>query len=74
MKKKVMFLNPTLSLSELYNDLGDSGSELPPLGISILAAITREKGYDTSILDSIALRLNKQETVKRGFLMKVLII
>jgi anaerobic magnesium-protoporphyrin IX monomethyl ester cyclase len=65
MTKKIMFLNPTLSLTELYNDLGESGSELPPLGISILAAITRQNKYDTSILDSIALRLNKQETVRR---------
>ncbi|MFH1331687.1 MAG: radical SAM protein [archaeon] len=65
MKKKVMFLNPTLTLKDLYNALGESGSELPPLGISILAAITREKGYDTSILDAIALKLNRQETVKR---------
>lgn len=63
--KKIMFLNPTLSLTDLYNELGDSGSELPPLGISILAAITRELKYDTSILDSIALKLNKEQTVKR---------
>lgn len=63
--KKILFLNPTLSLEDLYNELGESGSELPPLGISILAAITRDLNYDTSILDSIALRLNKEQTVKR---------
>lgn len=63
--KKIIFLNPTLSLGDLYNDLGESGSELPPLGISILAAITRNLGYDTSILDALALRLSKEQTVKR---------
>jgi radical SAM superfamily enzyme YgiQ (UPF0313 family) len=63
--KKILFLNPTLSLEDLYNDLSESGSELPPLGISILAAITRDLKYDTKILDSIALRLNREQTVKR---------
>ncbi len=63
--KKIIFLNPTLSLTDLYNELGESGSELPPLGISILAAITREKGYETKIFDSLALKLNKEQTVKR---------
>lgn len=63
--KKIIFLNPSLSMKDLYEDLGESGSELPPLGIAILAAITRNMGYETKIIDSIALKLNTKQTVKK---------
>lgn len=62
---KILFLNPPHSLSDLYNELGEAGSELPPLGVAILAAVTRQEGYETKILDALALRLSMSETVKR---------
>jgi len=63
--KKIMFLNPPFSAKQLYGDLSEGGSELPPLGIALLAAITRKNGYETSILDAAALKLNYDKTVER---------
>lgn len=63
--KKIMFLNPPFSARELYGDLSEGGSELPPLGIALLAAITRKNGYQTSILDAAALKLNYDSAFKR---------
>lgn len=63
--KKIMFLNPPFSARQLYGDLSEGGSELPPLGIALLAAVTREQGYQTSILDAAALKLSPDETVAK---------
>src|SRR3989344_9098965 len=60
---KILFLNPPLPLEELYGKLAEGGSELPPLGIAILAAVTRDNGYKTKILDAAALKLNYEQTV-----------
>ncbi len=65
MKSKIMFLNPPFSAEELYGDLSEGGSELPPLGIALLAAITRENGYLTTILDAAALRLSHDSTLEK---------
>lgn len=61
---KILFLKPPLSLKELYNDLSEGGSELPPIGLCNLAAVTRKEGYKTKILDALALKLNIKQTVK----------
>ena len=60
---KILFLNPPLSLEELYGNLAEGGSELPPLGLAILSAVTRNSGYETKILDATALKLNYKQTV-----------
>ncbi len=64
MKNKILFLNPPLSAKELYKNLEGAGSELPPTGIAILAAITRNCGYQTKILDALALKLSINQTVE----------
>lgn len=61
---KILFLKPPLSMKELYNNLSEGGSELPPIGLCNLAAITRKEGYETKILDALALKLNIKQTVK----------
>ncbi|HII14826.1 MAG TPA: radical SAM protein [Nanoarchaeota archaeon] len=61
--KKITFLNPPLSLEGLYNELGASGSELPPLGLAIMAATTRQAGYETKVIDAIALKMGVRDTV-----------
>lgn len=61
---KIVFLNPPQNLSGLYNELGDAGSELPPLGLAILAAVTRDKGYETRVIDALALKMTKEHTIK----------
>ncbi|MBU2640073.1 MAG: B12-binding domain-containing radical SAM protein [Nanoarchaeota archaeon] len=64
MKSKILFLNPPLSLRDLYKNLEGGGSELPPLGVAILAAITRNNDYETKILDAMTFKLDINETVK----------
>lgn len=60
--KKILFVNPPLSLEERYGDMAESGTTTPPLGLCLLAGITRDKGYETSILDAEVLRLSFKET------------
>lgn len=60
---KILFLNPPQNLSELYNELGDAGSELPPLGLAILAAVTRDAEYNTKIIDALALKMTIEKTI-----------
>ena len=50
---------------DLYKELAGAGNELPPLGISILAAITRDHGYETIILDAMALKLSIDQAVEK---------
>ena len=59
----ILFVNPPLSARDLYKNLEGAGSELPSLGIAILAAVTRNNGYETRILDALALKLTIDQTV-----------
>lgn len=59
----IVLINPPLSLEERYGHLSPGGSLMPPLGLCNLAAVTREKGYKTEIVDSVALCLDFEETV-----------
>ncbi len=63
--KKILFLNPPLSLEDLYEDLAEGGSELPPLNIAVLAAVARDHCYQTTIVDSLAERLDYDKTLER---------
>lgn len=61
----LVLVNPPLSLKDLYQNLSEGGSELPPLGICTLAAVAREAGYSVAILDAMALRLDARQTHER---------
>ena len=63
--KKILFVNPPLSLKERYGEMAESGTTTPPLGLCNLAAVTRKAGYKTKILDAEALRLTFKETLER---------
>tara|TARA_Y100000310_G_C20684797_1_gene818254 strand:+ start:1882 stop:3285 length:1404 start_codon:yes stop_codon:yes gene_type:complete len=52
-------------MKEMYKDLEGGGSQLPPLGIALLAAVIRKEGYDVKILDCIALNMNGEQTIKK---------
>lgn len=65
MIRKILFLNPPFLAKQLYGDLAEGGSELPPLGMALLAAITRENGYESFIIDAAALKLTYQQTVEQ---------
>jgi len=51
---KIIFAVPPIRMDEIWGELASEGSVLPPLGISILAAVTRSNGYDTKIMDFLA--------------------
>lgn len=61
---KIIFVNPPLSHKELYHTLAGGGSELPPLGLCNLAAVTRENGFETEILDAQALKMDYENTAR----------
>jgi len=59
----IIFINPPLTLEERYGKLSAGGSLLAPLGLATLAAITRDKGYKTEIIDAAALNFSHEDTV-----------
>ncbi|MDQ7772369.1 MAG: radical SAM protein [Elusimicrobiales bacterium] len=61
--KKIIFVNPPLSIEDRYGVKSQSGGQTPPLGLLCLATMTRARGFDTSILDAAALGLGYPETV-----------
>lgn len=61
----IVFTLPPSGLKDWYQDLAGAGSELPSYGLCYLAAITRENGYSTLLLDPLALKLTLEETVQR---------
>jgi radical SAM superfamily enzyme YgiQ (UPF0313 family) len=62
---KILFLNPPLTIQERYGSLASAGAMEPPHGLTYLASVLREAGWDTQILDAEALRLSDKETVER---------
>ncbi len=62
-RKKIIFVNPPLSIEDRYGVKHQSGGQTPPLGLLCLATMAREKGFDASILDAAALQLGYRETV-----------
>ncbi|MBF0331172.1 MAG: cobalamin-dependent protein [Candidatus Omnitrophica bacterium] len=55
--KKISFLNPPLSPDQRYGILSAAGASEPPLGLAYLAALTRQAGLNTGIIDAQALGL-----------------
>jgi radical SAM superfamily enzyme YgiQ (UPF0313 family) len=60
---KILFLNPPLSAVERYGGLAAAGAMEPPHGLTYLASVMREAGWDARILDAEALRLNAENTL-----------
>ncbi len=61
----IIFVNPPLTTHDRYGVKFQSGGETPPLGIVSLAAVTRDMGLKTEILDSAALKLTIEETAQQ---------
>lgn len=59
----ILFIFPPASIAERYGkgSMGDAGGDLPPLGITTLAAYLREKGFGVGLLDCCALGLSSDE-------------
>lgn len=65
--EKICLVNPPLTLKDLYKNLAEGGSELPPLGLAGLAAVLSAKGYTVKIIDAIALKWDTGKVVKDIF-------
>lgn len=62
---KIVFIEPPVSLKEIYGGLAKVGAVSPPLNLLLLAAIVRDKGYDPSIIDCPALGLSYNDVIVR---------
>ena len=65
--EKICLINPPLTLKDLYKNLAEGGSELPPLGIAQLAAVLRREGYTVKIIDAMAMRWDIAKCLKAIF-------
>ncbi len=61
---KIIFTRPLLTPEEMYGELSDAGAAEPSLGLCYLAAVTKENGYETEILDTVALELKNEKLSK----------
>lgn len=62
--KRIVFVNPPQQIEEIYGDLAQVRSVLPTLGICHLAAVTRQMGYETFIVDSVPFAWGIKKTVE----------
>ncbi len=63
--KKIVFVNPPLSMYERYRYLSLSGSTFPNLGILQLAAIARQNGFKTAVIDAPSQNLDEEACFRR---------
>jgi anaerobic magnesium-protoporphyrin IX monomethyl ester cyclase len=63
-KNKIIFVNPPVSVSA-YEWIERLGSKLPSIGLCSLAAYTREKGFETQILDAYNRGLTPEKTMEQ---------
>lgn len=61
---KIIFVNPPVAFEVRYGRYAAAGSYFPPLHLASLAAVTRKHGFETGIIDPIALNLDMQTTLK----------
>jgi len=61
---RTVFVYPSIQLSGRYKEI-IKGVALPPQGICQIAAVTRELGHETSIIDAMVLGLSTEETIDR---------
>ena len=61
----VLLIHPPLSVNERYaRDVGDVGGDLPPLGLAMVAAVLKEKGFKVRIIDSIVMHLSNKDLIE----------
>ncbi|MBM4354532.1 MAG: radical SAM protein [Deltaproteobacteria bacterium] len=60
--KRLVLVNPPLTMEERYGNLAKAGSRLPPLGLCNLAAVARTAGVETTIVDAPARGWGIEET------------
>jgi len=61
----IVFIEPPVSLDEIYGGLAKVGSVSPPLNLLLLAAIVREHGFTPHIIDSPAQGLSYRDVITK---------
>lgn len=62
---KILFATPPISRKELYGSLAGAGSSAPSLGLLHLAAVVRQAGYNTFVIDATAEGLSHKDFLIR---------
>lgn len=62
--KKIVLVNPPLTLEERYGTLSAGGTSLPPLGLTILASVLRQNGIPAAIVDAAVTGITYDMAVK----------
>jgi radical SAM superfamily enzyme YgiQ (UPF0313 family) len=62
---KILFTTPPLSREKRYGSLAGGGSSSPSLGLLMLAAVARQRGFTCTVIDASALELTEQELLQR---------
>ena len=66
----IVFINPPLSQEERYGVKFKAGGQTPPIGLAILAAVCREAGFRTAIIDAAGQGLGLAETVEKALALR----
>lgn len=61
--KKIVLLNPPIRHEQIYGMFSEWGCNALPIGMTYMAAVLRDNGYEVSILDAEALGYSIEETV-----------
>ncbi|MBI4249086.1 MAG: cobalamin B12-binding domain-containing protein [Elusimicrobia bacterium] len=61
----ILLIFPPTSVADRYGkaDVGDAGGDLPPLGVTTIAAYLREKGFGVGLLDGCGLGLGHNQII-----------
>ncbi|MFC1853645.1 B12-binding domain-containing radical SAM protein, partial [candidate division CSSED10-310 bacterium] len=60
---KIVFIETPVTLKQRYGEMASAAHLVPPLGLMSLAAVCREAGYKTEIIDATALGLTTEQVV-----------
>lgn len=61
----IVFLTPPLSLKARYGSWAKAGNAMPSLGIISLAAVTRQEGFDSQVIEATARDLDQEQVLQR---------
>lgn len=61
--KRIVFIEPPVSLKDIYKGLAKTAAVSPPLNLLLLAAIVRERGFEPFVLDCPARGLGYSEVI-----------
>lgn len=64
-KRRIVLVNPPISLEERYGRFSGAGNSMPSLGLLSLAAVVRSQGFDVHVIEASARRGGLDETVRR---------